>query len=146
MGMNLKDLQSVAQYRAARHEQDYPDGLVVVLIEPQLEKEDSMEYAARLETAKYLSQNYSKITFIVGDKDGAAFMDEEELNHVKVRDTVKECTEYLFEEDWNRFYIVCRADRVQKNVIPFIKEEYFPTVLTVDTGSNTYDYVGNLEG
>lgn len=145
MGMNLKDLQSVAQYRAARHEQDYPDGLVVVLIEPQQEKEDNMEYAARLETAKYLAQNYPKITFIVGDVDGVYFMNKEELNHVKVRDVVKESAEYLTEEKWNHFYLVCRVDRVQKNVILFIKEEFFPTVLTVDTGNHTYDYVGDME-
>lgn len=145
MEMTLKDKQAVASYRASKHEQDNPDGVVVVLIEPKLDKEDCMEYLARLETAQYLSKNYDKITFIVGDSAGVAYMDEEEMDHVKVRDVVRETVDYLFEEDWNTFYVVCRVDRVQKNVIPFIREEYLPTVLTVDTGSHTYDYVGDME-
>lgn len=145
MNMTLKDKQSVASYRASRHEQDNPDGVVVVLIEPKHDKEDATEYLARLETAKYLSQNYGNITFIVGDSTGATFMDEEALDYVKVKDVVGETTDYLFEEDWCTFYVVCRADRVQKNVIPFIEAEYLPTVLTVDTGRHDYDYVGDME-
>lgn len=144
MEMTLKDKQSVASYRASKHEQDNPYGIVVVLIEPKQDKEDALEYLARLDTAKYLSKNYGKITFIVGDSAGAAYMDEEALDHVRVKDIVRETIDYLFEEDWYTFYVVCRADRVQKNVIPFIKEEYLPTVLTVDTGMHSYDYVGDM--